>query len=112
MLLSFCLGIEGGDFGVLAARDLCEWWQSAEDDVLGTFLDSNVGNRLATGLLDLQAVRPEGRCCHGEDGVRAGQSYLERGPVEHIALDDFDLLLELLGLLRVGITGDGTDLVI
>jgi hypothetical protein len=30
----------------------------------------------------------------------------------NITLDDFDLLLELLGLLRVDITGDGTDLVL
>lgn len=36
------------------------------------FLDGDVGNRLATALLDLKAVRAEGRYCHGEHGVHAG----------------------------------------
>ena len=112
VLLSFCLGLKVIDFGVLAARDLFDGRQSAEDDVLCTFLDGDVGDRLGTVVLDLKAVGAEGRHCHGEDGVHLGQSCLEGGPFEHVTLDDFDLLLELLGLLRVDITGDGTDLVL
>ena len=46
-----------------------------------------------------------------EDGVRTRQRGFEGGVVEHVALDDFDFLLELLGCCRVDITGDGTDLV-
>ena len=112
VLFGFCLGIEGGDLGVFAARDLFDWRQTAEDEVLSTFLDSDIGNRLATVVLDVQGVGAEGRCCHGKDGVYASQSFLEGSPVEHVPLDDFDLLFELLGLLRVDITGDGTDLVL
>lgn len=98
MLLSFCFGVERGDLGVLAARGLSDWRQSAENDVLGTSLDSDIGDRLATVVLDLIAVGAEGRHCHGEDGVRVGQSCFEGRTVEHITLDNFDLLLELLGL--------------
>ena len=39
VLLDFCLGVEGGDLGVVAAGDLLDWRESAEDDILGTFLD-------------------------------------------------------------------------
>ena len=76
------------------------------------FLTADLGNRLTTIELDFQTIQAEGGRCHSEDGVRAGQSCLEGEPDEHIPLDDLDLLLELLSLLRVGITGDGTDLVV
>ncbi len=112
VLLGFGLGVEGGDFGILATGDLFDWRQSAEDDVLGPFFDSDVGDRLAAVVLDVQAVGAEGRRCHGEDGVRAGQSCVEGGSIEYIALDDSDLPLELLCLFRTGVAGDGSDLVL
>ena len=76
------------------------------------FSTTGVANRLTTIVLDFQSIQAEGGRCHSEDGVRAGQSCLEGRPDEHITPDDLDLLLELLGLLRVGVTGDGTDLVL
>jgi len=112
IVLHFRLLVEGGDLGVLAAGDFFDSRQGAEDDVLDTFLDRDVGDRLAAVVLEFWAFGVEGGYRHGEDGVCACQGCFEGGRVEHIAVDNFDLLLELLGLLRVGVTGDGTDLVL
>ena len=76
------------------------------------FSTAGVGNRLTTVVLDSQAVRAEGGRCRGEGRVRTGQGCLEEGSVEHITQNDLDFILELLDLLGVGITGNGTDLVL
>ena len=57
-------------------------------------------------------VKVERRCRHGEDGVHASQSCLKGGTIEHVTINDFDLLLELLRFFRVDIPGNGTDLVL
>jgi hypothetical protein len=41
---------------LVAARDLSDWRESAEDDVFGTFVNSNVGNCLGIVVLEPQAV--------------------------------------------------------
>jgi hypothetical protein len=75
------LALVSKELTLVAARDLSDWRESAEDDVFGIFVNSNVDNCLGMVLLELQAVGAKESCCHGEDGMHTGEGFLEGGTI-------------------------------
>jgi hypothetical protein len=75
------LALVSKELTLVAARDLSDWRESAEDDVFGIFLNGNVVNCLGMVVLELQAVGAKECCCHGEDGMHTGEGFLKGGTI-------------------------------